>query len=391
MSASYDVIVIGGGIMGLSTAFHLARRGAATAVLEKSTLGAGSSGKSSAIIRQHYSNRVTAAMALHSLRVFRDFEEHVGGDSGFTETGFLALTPSKDMHGLRENVSLQQEVGINTEVLDRDGLLEIMPSLEVSDLEGAAFEPEAGYADPHMAMKGYAQALRREDGRIYQETAVTGIRMSSGKVQGVESSRGGYDAPVIINCAGPWGAAVGVMAGVGLPISSCRVQVGFFKRPEGQRAPHPVIADFVNGVYWRDETGAQTLVGLIDPQEAEAVVAPDGFNERVDVEFMAEAGGRLVRRYRAMEQSQAAGGYAALYAISPDWHPIIDEWPPASGLYCCVGFSGHGFKLAPAVGEMLADMVLGERTVRISPQMFRFNRFAENDPVRGRYEYSIVG
>lgn len=391
MAEAFDVIVIGGGIMGLSTAYHLSRRGAESAVLEQSAIGAGSSGKSSAIIRQHYSNRVTAAMALHSLRVFREFDEHVGGDSGFIETGFLALTPSQDMHGLRENVALQQRVGIQTEIIDREQLLKIMPALEASDLEGAAYEPESGYADPHMALKGYAEGVRREGGIIRQETTVVGIRMSGGKVQGVDSNRGSYDAPAIINCAGPWAAAVGAMSGLGLPISSCRVQVGFFKRPEGQRAPHPVIADFANGVYWRDETGGQTLIGLIDPEEAEAVVAPHAFNERVEMGFLAEAGERLVRRYPAMELSEAAGGYAALYAITPDWHPIMDEWPPESGLYTCAGFSGHGFKLAPAVGEMMADMVWGEETLALPADMFRFNRFAENDPVRGRYEYSIVG
>jgi glycine/D-amino acid oxidase-like deaminating enzyme len=330
-------------------------------------------------------------MALHSLRVFRDFDDHVGGDSGFTETGFLALTPAEDMHGLRENLALQREVGIQTELLDREGLLQIMPGLEASDLEGAAFEPAAGYADPHLALRGYADALRLEGGVIRQETAVTGIRMAGGKAQGVDSNLGSYDGSAVINCAGPWGAAVGAMSGLGLPINSCRVQVGFFKRPEGHRASHPVIADFVNGVYWRDETGAQTLIGLIDPHESQAVVAPDEFNERVDMGFLAEAGERLVRRFPAMEQSQAAGGYAALYAITPDWHPIIDEWPPDSGLYICAGFSGHGFKLAPAVGEMIADMVLGGHTLGIAPDMFRFNRFAEHDPVRGRYEYSIVG
>ncbi len=391
MDANYDAIVIGAGIMGLSSAFQLSRRGLKVVVLEKSIVGAGSSGKSSAIIRQHYSNETTASMALHSLRAFQNFEAIVGGECGFRETGFLALTRAKDMQGLRENIQLQRGIGIHTELLDRDGILAIMPALETTDLGGAAYEPEAGYADPNLTLSSYAAALRRLGGRILQETAVTGVRMFAGAVQGVDTSHGPFHSPIVVNCAGPWAARVGAYTAINLPIRSCRVQVGFFKRPQGHRDGHPVIADFAYGVYWRDETGALTLVGLIDTAEADAVVDPDDYNEGVDVAFVTDAGERLVSRYPAMEQSQSAGGYGALYAITPDWHPIIDELLPDSGFFCCAGFSGHGFKLGPAVGEMVADMVLGERSSAISRHIFRLGRYAEGDPVRGRYEYSIVG
>jgi sarcosine oxidase subunit beta len=391
MEANFDAIIIGGGIMGLSSALQLSRRGLKVGVLEKAAVGAGSSGKSSAIIRQHYSNEVTASMALHSLRVFQDFDARVGGECGFTETGFLALTRAEDMHGLRENIHLQRRVGIKTELLDRADVLRIMPALQTSDLGGAAYEPESGYADPNLTLNSYAEAARRNGSSIMQDSRVTGIRISGGKVRGVDSVRGRFNAPIVINCAGPWGARIGALSAVDLPIRSCRVQVAFFRRPEGYRQPHPVIADFTNGVYWREETGALTLVGLIDPAEADAVVEPDGYNERIDVQFVADVGERLVSRFPAMERSEAAGGFAALYAITPDWHPIIDELVPASGLFCCAGFSGHGFKLAPAVGKMVADMVLGEARLGISPRIFRLSRYAEGDLVRGRYEYSIVG
>lgn len=391
MGTNFDVIIIGGGIMGLSSAFQLANRGLKVLVLEKEVVGAGSSGKSSAIIRQHYSNEVTASMALHSLRVFQDFDARVGGECGFRETAFLALTRKKDMHGLQENIQLQRRLGIKTELLDREAVLGIMPALETSDLGGAAYEPESGYADPNLTLNSYAAGVRRNGGRILQDAPVTGIRLSAGRVKGVDSRRGPFEAPIVINCAGPWGAGVAALSEVNLPIRSCRVQVGFFKRPEGHRQGHPVIADFANGVYWRDETGALTLVGLIDPSEADAVVDPDSYDERTSVDFMADAGQRLVSRFPAMERSQSAGGYAALYAITPDWHPVIDELIAGGNLYCCAGFSGHGFKLAPAVGEMVADMVLKEAGMQISRRIFRLSRYAEGDPVRGRYEYSIVG
>jgi glycine/D-amino acid oxidase-like deaminating enzyme len=181
------------------------------------------------------------------------------------------------------------------------------------------------------------------------------------------------------------------MAELELPINSCRVQVAFFKRPPGQEAEHPVVGDFVNATYFRSETGNLTLVGLIDPAEAEAVVDPDDYSETIGMDFTLDVGERLVKRYPAMEKSDSAGGYASLYGITPDWHPIVDELPAGSGFYICAGFSGHGFKLGPAVGIMTADLITGKSDPQFNPHMFRFSRFAEDDPVRGQYEYSIVG
>ena len=391
MSSNFDALIIGGGIMGLSTAFQLAGRGVSVAVLEKQAIGAGSSGKSSAIIRQHYSNEVTARMALWSLRVFRNFKGEVGGESGFTEAGFLVLVPEKDVDGLRANLALQRRVGIQTELLSQDELRHRWPYLETHDLVAAAYEPEAGYADPNLTLNAYAKAANTRGAALFQETEVTGIRFSGGRVTGVDTTNGPFSAPIVVNCAGPWGAHIARMAGCEAPINSCRVQVAFFRRPAGHEAPHPVVADFTHAVYWRPETGRLTLVGLIDPAEADAIVAPDHFNERVDFDFILDAGERLSRRFRAMEDSESTGGYAALYAITPDWHPVMDELVPGSGFFICAGFSGHGFKLGPAVGLMAADMVMGQPTPGLDRRLFRLNRYAENDPVRGRYEYSIAG
>ena len=220
---------------------------------------------------------------------------------------------------------------------------------------------------------------------------MTGIRMAAGKVQGVDTNKGSFDAPVVLNCTGAWGAQVAQLAGVEVPIDACRVQVSMFRRPAGEEAVHPVVANFEHAIYFRPETGNLTLVGLIDPKEADAIVDPDHFSENVSDEFVLESGERLVLGYPAMEWSQSVGGYASLYAITPDWHPIVDELPAGSGLYVCSGFSGHGFKLGPAVGKMLADLVLGVEAPEFDARMFRNGRFAANQPVRGQYEYSIVG
>lgn len=392
MNGTYDALIVGGGIMGCSTALQLARSGLKVAVLEKGSLGSGSTGKSSAIIRQHYSNETTARMALESLRVFQNFGDQVGGASGFTQTGFLLLTPAQDADGLRANVEMQRGLGIGTELLDKDQLVDRWPDFAVQDLVAAAYEPESGYADPNLTLNGYARAVRDLGSALMLNTEVTGIEFGpQGAVKGVRTSRESYSSPIVVNCAGPWGAQVARQAGIEIPVNSCRVQVAFLRRPSGHEGSHPVVADFVEGVYWRDETGSLTLVGLIDPAEAAAIVDPDHYKEALDPEFLLEAGEKVVRRYPALERSEAAGGYAALYAITPDWHPIIDEAIPGSGFYLCTGFSGHGFKLGPAVGRITADMILGRDSGETDRSVFRLSRFAEGDPVKGSYEYSIVG
>lgn len=391
MAQTYDVIIIGAGIMGCTAALELAQRGLRVALLDKKHVGEGPTGKSSAIVRQHYSNEITARMALYSLRVFQNFPERVGDECGFTRQGFLVLVEAKDRAGLAANVALQRRVGIQTELVPPETVCELMPGVESSDLVAAAYEPESGYADPYLTVTAYARAARRLGVRVLQDTEVTGIRFQGGKVVGVESTRDRLDAPRVLNSAGAWGAQVAAMAGVTVPINSCRVQVAFFRRPPGHEAPHPVVGDFVNAIYFRPETGDLTLTGLIDPAEADAVVDPDHYSENTNYDFVLEVGERLVRRYPAMEESGSAGGYASLYAITPDWHPVIDELLPGSGFFICSGFSGHGFKLGPAVGVMVADMITGASEPEFDPYVFRLGRFAEGDLVRGQYEYSIVG
>lgn len=385
-----DAIVIGAGIMGASTALHLARRGWKVALLEKRYVGAGSTGKSSAIIRQHYSNELTARMALYSLRVFQNFGEAVGGEAGFTPVGFVLLAAEKDRAGLEANVALQRSLGIRTEVLSDEALRELLPGLERRGVV-AACEPESGYADPNLTLNSFVAAAQSRGAQLFTETEVVHVRFRAGRVTGVQTTRGEFSAPVVINCGGPWGARVAKLAGVEAPIAPCRVQVAFFRRPREHADPFPVVADFANAIYFRPETGGLTLVGLIDPSEANNVVDPDHYDEHADFAFISETGERLIRRAPYMERSDYTAGYAALYAITPDWHPVVDETPPDSGFFLCAGFSGHGFKLGPAVGLMMADFVTRTPNPQFDPRRLRLSRFAENDPVRGKYEYSIVG
>lgn len=391
MSQSFDVVIVGAGVIGCSSAFRLGERGMKVCVLEKGTIGCGGTGRSSAIIRQHYSNELTARMALDSLRVFQQFDDLVGGDVGFTMTGFLAISSAADLAGLRSNVELQQRVGIATEIVDPEEMSRRFPFLNSQDLAAAAFEPEGGYADPHLTVNAFADAARRNGVEFRLNQAVTKIRMEHDRVVGVDTAGGRLNTPVVINCAGPWGGQVGAMAGLELPIRACRVQVAQFVRPRGHEAHHPVIVDFINGIYLRSEIGSITLAGVIDPSEADAVVDPDAFAEYMDDEFVTLVGEKMIARYPALIDAGSSGGYASIYSVTPDWHPIVDEIPGGSGNFVCTGFSGHGFKLAPAVGVMVADMVTCKSNPEYSNRLFRASRYAEGDPVKGKYEYSIAG
>lgn len=387
---TFDAAIVGGGIMGLSTAYRLAGRGLRVCVLEKERIGAGSTGRSSAIVRQHYSQELTARMALFGLRAFQGFREELGEECGFRQTGFLVLVAEEDRGGLEANVALQRAVGIRTELLGPADVRELLPSAHTADLAAAAYEPESGYADPHLTLMALARAARGLGATILEGRRVTGIRFAGGRVEGVDTTGGAIDAPNVVNCAGPWAAGVQALAGSRVPIHACRAQVAILGRPTGSEAGHPVVIDFVHGSYFRPETGDLTLVGLVDPAEARARVDPDAYDDGLDPDFILDAGARFVRRWPPMERCESRGGFAGLYGVTPDWHPIVDELPPGSGCHVCAGFSGHGFKLAPAVGVMMADRILGE-TGPFPAEGFRFGRFEEGAPLEGRYVYAITG
>jgi sarcosine oxidase subunit beta len=393
MTTTADVVIIGAGITGTSAAFQLAQRGLSVALIEKRFIASGATGKSSAIIRQHYSNQVTARMALYSLRVFQNFADAVGGNAGFITTGFVVLVDMKDRVGLAENVAMQQGIGVNTRVVSSDELRELEPGIAQARDAVGAYEPEGGYADPASTATSFAQAAQRHGAVAYLDTSVLNVMMDGGRVTGIQTSQGEIHAPAVVNCANAWAPAIGRMVGVNLPIEASRHQVATFQRPLTHAQPHLTAADFVNQTYYRPEGALLTLVGSIEASEAEQKSDPDHYNESVDYEFVEDAAQRIRNRFTYMDHALSKGGWSGIYDVTPDWHPIIDEIPSGSGFFVAAGFSGHGFKLGPAVGVMIADMVMraSSPTSGLERALFRYARFAENQPVRGKYEYSIVG
>lgn len=385
-----DVIVVGGGILGTSVAFNLVKRGVKVTLVEKRFIAAGPTGRSSGNVRQHYSNAVTARMALRSLRIWQNFEEVVGGQADLKQTGYLLTAGPQAVADLKANIALQQSVGINTRFVSPEELRALEPHLRTDDIGGAAYEPESGYADASAAAAAFAAAARRQGATLLQDTEVLTIQTTSGRATGVITDKGPLAADTIVVAAGPWTPRLFKTVGIDLPITACRVQVCFFRWPPNWRG-HRVCNDLIGQIYLRPEGGRQMLVGSIDPKEAEARVDdPDHFNEQVDAETVALFAEQVAHRYPDMLHGSLLGGYASLYDVTPDWNPILDQ-VAIQGLYCCAGGSGHCFKMGPVVGEMMAERIINGKHPDDDLNLFSYERFDKGELVRGRYEYNIMG
>lgn len=392
MAETADIVVIGGGVIGCSIAFSLAKRGIHNiVVLEKNFVASGATGKSSACIRQHYSTEVTSRMVLRSLRVFENFADAVGGSAGFVRTGFLMGVPEKDRTALNKVIAMQQRVGIRTSLVGAEEIREIEPRTRVDDLVAGAWEPDSGYADPSDTTASFIRRAREMGVRLQQSTAVTGLKTAGDAIAEVLTDRGSIATATVVNAAGVWGDRVAAMAGVSIPLTVCRHQIRFVKRPPEVASSHPLFYDFVHQIYTRPEGRDLTLIGSMNPAEIHDRADPDRYNEGVDFDGTAEAVGYLCHRFPAFERGHFHSGYSGPFDVTPDWHPILDEAPGVRGLYIAVGFSGHGFKLSPAVGEMVAELVINGKRPDSDINVFRFNRFAEGQPIRGLYDEALMG
>jgi sarcosine oxidase, subunit beta len=373
-----DVVIVGGGVNGTSTAFHLASLGVKHVTLvERRHLAAGATGKSGALIRMHYTNEPESRLAWESFKVFRDFETVVGGDCGFEPLGFLALVPPGLKGALERNVKRQQDIGIDTRVVSRDEARAIFPELVVEDIGAAAYEPGSGYADPHATAHAFADAARRLGATIETGRPVTRILTERDRVLGVETDVGRIAAPAVVLAPGAWARPLLGPLGLDFGLVPQRVQVSIFRWPAGFDRRHPVVIDWAHLAWFRPEGAAATLIGV---ELGEGHADPDRYHEGVDESYVALCRERLATRVPAFSAATMRGGWAGMIMMSPDGRPIIDHIPGVSGLYVMLGDSGTSFKTSPAIGRCLAEWIVHgkPRTVDLTP--FRSTRFAEGQP-----------
>jgi sarcosine oxidase subunit beta len=387
MKATADVVIIGGGVVGCGILYNLARLGVTdTLLLEKDVLGSGSTGRSQAICRMHYSNPVTAAMAWESLGVFTHFGEVVGGESGFVETGYLVVVAKEDRPGLERNVAMQHALGIDTMLVTAADLRDIAPMVSVSEDEAMGWEPQSGYADPHMVTTSYAARAREMGAEIALRAPANDIEISGGKVRAVVTAQGRIETPVAVVAAGPWSKGELARVGVDVPLVPVRHQIASIARPVDQLPLHPTVGDIAQSFSFRPDGSTMTLMGFGDDEVADV----ETYNQGVDMDTAADAMARLTRRMPAMSDAYYRGGWSGLFTTTPDWHPVLDQVPGIEGLYCAIGFSGHGFKLSPMIGVTMAELIVEgvATTIDISP--LRYSRFEENDLLESSYRYRVL-
>ncbi len=389
-ATSADVVIIGGGCTGTSTALQLARRRGGNVILvERDSVGSGPTARSIGIVRLHYSYEPLIRLAARSLDMFSAFQDLTGGTADFTRSGFLLLASEHQMPALRANVELQRRLGIRAQVLTPEEVTGLEPRMHLDAVAGAAYEPESGFADGYATTAAFAAAARRLGVEIWEQTPAERLILREDRVVGVQTPRGTIDAGRVLVAAGPWTPLLLEPAGVDIPIRSSRQQVVQLMLPERFGAMRIVCEDMALGSYARPETGGTVLAGVLE-DEPEELVAPDRFNPGVDLDFVDRVGRWWARRFPGAADARVRGGYASLYDVTPDWQPVLGAVDAVRGLYVAAGFSGHGFKLSPALGEVLADVLLGTQpAVDIRP--FRFARFATGDLLRGRHTQGILG
>jgi sarcosine oxidase subunit beta len=381
-----DVVVIGAGVVGASITYHLAKNGCRDiVVLEKDYIGSGSTEKCPGGIRQQFATEANISLSMESVHFFENFEEEIGYTADFRQYGYLILATSKaELAAFHDNVKLQRRLGLEVDLLSPEEVGEMVPGLNLDDVVGASFCATDGYADPYSVVSGFTSAARKLGVKIHEETEVTGIKLAKGHVKGVQTTGGDFVTDVVVNAAGPHAGIITAMAGVNIPLQPSRRHI-FITEPEyGQdgslnslsRPDLPMVVDFHNGFWFRRE-GACLIFGMRNPDE------PGGFDTTVDWQFFSGALSKAAcHRLPALYNTGIARGQAGLHSDTPDKNAILGETPGVRGLFLACGFSGHGFMHAPAVGRLIADLVLKRESALKEVSPFRLDRFRH--PTQGK-------
>ncbi len=351
---AYDVGIVGAGVHGAAAAFHLATRGIDVVIVERDGPAAGPTGRSSAICRAYYTNAFLASVARDSIAMMASFEEHTGRTAEFRRTGMLFLHPSEDAEEVRVVVDRLNRLGIVTELLEPARLAERFPSMDPGGIGIAAWERDAGHADPHAVTFGLFDRALECGAEARMGSRVADIETDPAGGGNLVTEQGErIPCGRILLAAGPWTARLARLAAVELPLHAERHVVATFRW--GGADPCPPHGDVAAGYYLRPEGSEQFLVG---PLHEEPPVDPDRFADTIRLDEIERLAERVVRRFPGLRAAATSGGWASLYDVSPDWQPVIGEIAP--GIFVDAGTSGHGFKIAPMLAKHIADLILGE-------------------------------
>lgn len=381
-----EVVVVGAGVIGASVAFHLAERGVGTLVIDRYGPATGSTARSGALIRAHYPTALEADLAWESLtNYFEPWGERVGGGCGFTRTGFAYLVADENVEALRYNVALQQRVGVETSLVGPGELGEIEPALRTDGVALAAHEPRGGYADPAATAVGFLRSAQAHGARFERRRA-TALVVRGDRLRGVRTEKETLEAETVVLAAGAWSVPLAGSAGLDLPIRPARVRVALFERPY-ELPTHLTIIDTTEGFYARPAAERATLVGSRD--SLEWLDDPDAPTPEPDGTFVAEASRKLATRFPTFTDAPYRSGRSGILDMTPDGRPLLGPAGP-EGLYLAAGWSGTGFKKAPAVGAELARWIAEGNPRRPELRDYRLSRFEEGALVRGAHEYALA-
>jgi sarcosine oxidase subunit beta len=375
-----EELIIGAGVIGCSIAYHLAKMGCRdVVVLEKEHIGSGSTGKCPGGIRQQFSSEINIKLSIESVDFFDRFEEETGHPADFHHHGYLMLaTTGKELETFHCNAALQRKLGVEVYLLSPQEVAEMVALLNVEDILGATYCPSDGCADPYSVVHGFASAAGRLGAKIYEETEVMSIKVNTGRVQGVLTSKGEFAAPVVISAAGPYVRQIGEMVGLDIPARPSRRHM-FVTEPLPQHINSlspAMVVDFHNG-FWFHREGLCLIFGMRNPDE------PEGFDTCVDWGLLTKIAEPAYHRLPFLEHAGVMRGQAGLHCDTPDYHAILGKVPEIEGLYLACGFSGHGFMHSPAVGKAMAELILeGKPALDISalaPERFQAGTYKKEE------------